>query len=280
LPFSSFSYKISSDKTIKTAFTKTIYLPNLYQLNPNLRMDDPNTIRIGNPELDPEIRTAVFAEYSKKTKSNFYSVRIFFNKNQHAINGLTFLNDSSAFETRFYNLGTICQAGFQVSGTFKMGGIISLIPYIRLYGIQTHTDSLSKNFDIRNRKQIVVEPGFSSIFSFKHGVSLTMNLQYTSPRINLQDNAFSDPLYMISLDKSFKSHFKAGITTALPLKRTFTYQGSEIKSDDFYSRYAGEINITGFLLLFKLSYQFNSGNKLANSNHVFDESDVLPKRGI
>jgi hypothetical protein len=63
-----------------------------------------------------------------------------------------------------------------------------------------------------------------------------MTLQYASPRNNITANSFSDPLYMISVDKTFKNRLKVGFVSALPFTRTFTYQGSEMKSDNIYSR--------------------------------------------
>jgi outer membrane receptor for ferrienterochelin and colicin len=279
LPFATLNFKFSSDQNLKMALSRTIYRPNLYQLNPSISIDDPYTVRRGNPYLNPEIRTAVFMEYSKKFKSNFVSTRFFYNGNREVINNLTFINDTSAFETRIYNLGTIHQLGFQFIGTLKIGGLITFNPYIRLYGQYTKGNQLANEFSIADRYQLVIEPGFSAIVSFKHDFNLSMSCQYSSPRNNIQDNSFSDALYFISFEKTFKKCFKAGIVSVLPLKRTFTYQGSEIKDPDFNSCYKGEIHLQDFLVSFKLSYQFNAGKNHEKINRV-KEIDAPPNKGF
>jgi hypothetical protein len=280
LPSAALSYKISSDRTLKFAVSNTVNRPNIYQLNPNLSMDDPYTTRRGNPSLDPEIRTAISLEYSTKFKSNFGAVRLFYNRTGSSINYLTSLNDTSVFEIRIDNLGTLHQSGFQLTGTFKAGHIITFIPYLRLYAQFTEGNRLAGEFSIKNRSQIVVEPGFSSVLSFKHDINLGMTFQYGSPKNNVCGNSYSDPLYFISLDKTFKNRIKAGIVSALPLTKTFTYQGSELKSQDFYCRYAGDIQLSKALLWFKLSYQFNAGRKHEAINHGSEEIDAAPKKGF
>ncbi len=279
LPSTSMSYKISPDKTLKLAVSNSVSRPNIYQLNPNLSTDDPYTIRRGNESLDPEIRTAVSLEFSRKFKSNFGSVRLFYNRTGNAINSLIFLNDTSVFETLNYNLGKVYQTGFQLSGTFKVRSIVTFIPYMRLYAQFTDVNKLAEEYFIKNRNQIVVEPGFSSLISFKHDINVGMTFQYSSPRNNISGNSFSDPLYTISLEKTFKKRLKAGIVSVLPFTHKFTYQGAEIITQNFHGRYAGDINLSGVLLWFKLSYQFNSGRKHEALKHGIEDIDAVPKKG-
>jgi outer membrane receptor protein involved in Fe transport len=172
LPFATLNFKITSDQNLKMALSRTIYRPNIYQLNPNISIDDPYTVRRGNPFLNPEIRTAVFMEYSKKFKSNFVSARLFYNRNSNAINNLTFINDTSAFETRIYNLGTIHQLGFQFTGTLKLGRIISFNPYLRFFG--QYTDGISwREFSIANRHQNVLSQASAILIQTRFNLSLT-----------------------------------------------------------------------------------------------------------
>jgi outer membrane receptor protein involved in Fe transport len=280
LPFATVNLKISSDQNLKMALSKTIYRPNIYHLNPNISIDDPYTVHRGNPFLNPEMRTAVFIEYARKFKSNYLSTRVFYNRNKEVINNLTFINDTFAFETRIYNLGTLHQLGFQFTGTFKLGRIVTFNLYLRLYGQYSDGNQLANEYSIEDRHQVVIEPGLSSIFSFKHDMTLSVNFQYNSPRNNIQGNAFSDALYFMSFEKTFKKCLKAGIVCMLPLSRTFTYQGSEIKDHDFTSVYKGDIQLQNILVSFKLSYQFTSGKKHDNINRTREEIDVLPKKGF
>jgi hypothetical protein len=85
---------------------------------------------------------------------------------------------------------------------------------------------------------------------------------------------------MITLEKLFVKRLKAGIVCALPFAGNFTYQGAEIRGSDFYSKYAGDILLSGPLFWFKLGYQFNTGKKIEKTGRAVDESDILPKKGF
>ena len=101
-----------------------------------------------------------------------------------------------------------------------------------------------------------------------------------SPKNNVSGTSFGDPLYFISLDKTFKNRIKAGIVSALPFTRTFTYQGSEVKSRDLYVRYAGDIQLSKALFSFKLSYQFNSSGKQEIMHPAHEDTEAVPKKGF
>ena len=92
--------------------------------------------------------------------------------------------------------------------------------------------------------------------------------------------SFSDALYFISLEKTFKQKFKVGITSALPFSKTFTYQGSEIKGADFYSHSEGNIRLSAFPVWLKFTYQFNSGKAFNKINRTKEDIDNMPKKGF
>ncbi len=276
LPFALVNLKISADRDFKMGINRTICRPNLYQLNPTVSWDDPNNIHYGNPYLKPEMRTAIFVEYSKKYNSNYFSYRLFYNRNANVIGSLSFVNDTSVLETTFGNPGTMHQSGFQVSGTFRIGRIISFIPYLKLYSNYSAGNNVAKQYGIKDRHQIVMEPGFSSILSFKHEINLSIAFQYSNPRNSIQGNSYSDAFYMITMEKLFVKRLKAGIVSALPFAGNFTYQGSEIWGPDFQSKYSGDVLLSYPLFWFKLGYQFSTGKKNERTRRTIDESEILP----
>jgi len=280
LPNATFNYKISSDQNLKTAFNRTIVRPNLYQLNPNVSIDDPYNLSKGNPLLNPEIRTAMFIEYSKKIKSNYISVRLYYDRHEQVINNLTFMNDSSAFETRIYNLGTIQQYGIQFSGTMKIGSTISFVPYLRLYDQYCAGNRLAHQYAVGNRNQFVFEQGYSANISFKHHMNLSMTLQHSSPKNNIQGNSFSDMLYFISFEKTFKKNFKTGISNGLLFTHNFTYEGSDISDQKFDSHFAGDIHIPNVLVWFNVVYQFDTGTHRGKIERQQAEVDAPPKSAL
>ena len=278
-PHVNFNYKLTSRQNIQLAYNRSIVRPNIYQLNPFTTIDDPYTVSKGNPFLNAELHNSLFLDHSIQFKGNYFTSRVFFNNAQNAIDNLTFVNDTSAFETQVNNLGNMVQYGLQFSGSVKLG-IATFNPYLKIFSLYTNGNSLAKQHEVEDRHNLAFNSGLSAILSFKHELSLSMVFQYDSPNNNMQSNYFSGALYMLSLEKTFKQRFKIGVVSALPFSSNFIYQGSEINGSNFYSRYEGNVKISQPFCWFKLSYQFNSGKNRDNINRATEEINNIPKKGF
>ena len=116
--------------------------------------------------------------------------------------------------------------------------------------------------------------------TFKHDIAASLQFQYSSPKIDIQGEWFSDALFFISLEKAFNQKFKAGIKSTLMFTRSFTYQGTEIKGEEFFSRSEGNVKMPLFPLWFSLKYEFNSGRKLNKIDRIREDIDKMPKKGF
>ena len=114
MPNATINYKPTPKQNIKLSYSRTIYRPNLYELNPYTYIDDPFTIQSGNPDLKQEFRQNLSIDYSKTIGNNYISLQLFYKKRTNAINHYMFINDTSVFETRVDNLGR-----YSVSMAFK-----------------------------------------------------------------------------------------------------------------------------------------------------------------
>jgi hypothetical protein len=279
LPFTTIRYKISARENIQFSYNNSVTRPNIYQLTPYTSINDPYSVSRGNPFLKPELRGSIFLEHSIQFKGNYIASRLLFNRVTNVINNLTFINDTNVYETQVQNLGTISQYGIQFSGSLKLS-ILTLNPFIKLSGLCTSGNQLAKDYSINNRNSLQIESGLSAIASFKHDFTFSLNLQYSNSKIDIQGSSFSDMLYFLSLEKSFKQRFKIGIVSAVPFARSFIYQGSEIHGSDFSSHYAGKVQMPLIPFWFKLSYQFSSGKHRERINRTSEEIDNLPKKGF
>jgi len=278
LPYATFKYKLTPKQNIQLSFNRSVNRPNIYQLNPNISSDDPYSVRKGNSSLKPEFRSNLFIEHSVQFKSNYFATRLFYNRITDAINDLTFINDTSAFESQVQNMGTINQYGLQFLGALKLG-IATFNPYFRLFDVYTVSNRLAKQYGIGNRHHPTFESGLSAIVSFKHDIAISFVFQYASKRNNIQDNTYCDALYFLSFEKTFKQKIKVGIISGLPFTKSFTYQGTDIDASNFSSHYQGNIKMS-FPIWLKLSYQFNSGKNRDKINRVKEEIDVVPRKGF
>ncbi|OFY64937.1 MAG: hypothetical protein A2V64_03730 [Bacteroidetes bacterium RBG_13_43_22] len=278
LPYASFNYKITGKQNIQFSYKRTLRRPNLYQLNPYTSVNDPYSVYKGNPLLKPEHRSNISVEHSIRFNSNYLSSRLFYDNMTDVIGGLTFINDQGLFDTQVNNMGTIHQYGMQVSGALKLG-IVTVNPSLRLFNRYTSGNDLAKSYYIKNRHNLVLESGLSAVASFKHDVTASFVFQYNSPKNDIQGNSFCDALYFLSLEKTFRKKMKAGIVSAIPFSKSFTYLGSEFDEFNFCSYYEGHVKFS-FPFYFKLSYQFNLGSKKDRISHDKEEIDNLPKKGF
>ena len=277
MPNLSFHYKLTKSQNINAGYGRSINRPHIYQLDPAVSISDPYTVNKGNPFLVPEVRNSMFLEYTVQFNGNFVSSRLFCNITTSAISNLVFVNDTGAFEIQRQNLGTIRQYGLQLTGTTKLG-IVTLNPYFRLYILNTLVNDLARQYLIENRHSLGVESGLSAILSFKKDISLSLLFQYATPKNNIQENAFSDPLYIIMAEKTIMHKVKAGLVCAIPLKKNMVYRGSEIDVSNFYCTYKGILEVPSFPVWFRLSYQLNAGSKREKINRGQDEFENIPKK--
>jgi hypothetical protein len=212
-------------------------------------------------------------------KSNYFSSRVFINIANKAIENLTFINDTNAFETQVNNLGKLNQAGLQLLGSIKLG-IVTLNPWFRIYGLHTAGNSLAKQHEISGKNYLGIDGSLSGILSFKHEFSLTMVFQYESPTTNIQSKSYSGALYFISLEKNFGKKLKVGIVSALPFTKNFVYHGTEVSGPGFHSQYNGYVTVSQPFFWFKLSYQFKTGKNRDTINRSTEDMNNVPKKGF
>jgi hypothetical protein len=80
---------------------------------------------------------------------------------------------------------------------------------------------------------LALESGLTLAVLFKHEFALAGKMKYNSAYADIQGGHFEDILYFISLEKTFAGKLKFGLTSAIPLKREFTFQGHEKQGRGF-----------------------------------------------
>lgn len=280
LPGASLNYKINSKQNLNLSYRRTVNRPNLYDLNPYTFSDDPFAIRSGNAELKQEYRQNLSIDYSNSIGNNFISSQLFIEKRTDAINKYMFINDDQIFETRIGNAGEILNYGIQLSGAIKPHGSVALNPYIKVFRVSTEGNSLARRYGIIDRGRVAFESGLSAIVTFRYDIVGSMQFRYSSPGIDIQGKSFSDALYFIAIEKTFKKRFKAGIKSALPFSKSFTYQGYEISGEEFYSHSEGKVLLTSLPVWLTFSFQFKSGKESGHSDRTNEDVLSMPKKGF
>jgi hypothetical protein len=139
---------------------------------------------------------------------------------------------------------------------------------------------MTREHGFDNSVKLGIESGLSTVVSFHHEINATFNFQYTSPFCYIAESRFADPLYMFSLEKSFRKQFKASMVYALPLTREFSYQVREVTHPDFRVRNEGNIQASHPFIWLTFSWQFAKGTSRQNANQPKEDVDTLPKKGF
>jgi hypothetical protein len=280
LPDFSAGYRFSPQQSLRFSHRAFVQWPGIYRLNPVMHHEDPFSIINGNPQLNPEHRNATSLEYNLRPGQHLLTARLFHNTTKGAINFLTVVDENGIFQTTPYNLGNLSHTGVQFSGAIGIGKIGGIQPFFRFFEVKTKPGAPGMEHGVAERRQFAYSSGISAFAAMGRGYSAAMQMKYATPLNNLQDNYFEGLQYFLSLEKSIGNNMKAGVTGAMPFLNQYNYRGSEIETPEFYSHSAGYIQMSTVPLWFKLSWQFNSGEKRTRINRSTDALEEKRTKGF
>ena len=280
LPHARINMQINKKQKLQLTYRGSIQRPHIFQLNPTLSIIDPVTIQRGNPDLEPAFPHHLSLDYILLSGNNYFCTKLFYSKTTQTIQNLSHINASELLETRIENAGTIQQYGIQLTGALKLGKAISFSPYFKLSRIQSSPNALAKRHNISRKNNWAYESGFSATVNIKKDLAASLLFQYNSPTYDLQNKRYSDALYFLSLEKTFKKRINIGISTAIPFVRTFTYSGVKTQGANFYSSTEGNIHTTLVPIGIHVRYQFNRGKKVRKIKRQKEKLDNIPKKGF
>ena len=280
LPQLSVIRKFTEKQTIELSYNATTYRPNIYELNPYASFIDPFSVSTGNNNLESEITHKIKLSWSRSSGTNFISPGLFYEVENRSINRYAIVLENGNVESLIANMGNISRYGVQFSGSVRINNLITVNPWFRIYNMHTSLNEPVRWNNIAVRQKMVFETSFSAIAAFRHDFALSFQFQYKSPVISMQSDFFSDPLWMISAEKEFLKRFKAGIVTALPLAKSFTYQGYKTDTESLKMKNQGDIKLPAFPFWLKFSYKFSSGER--NKRNTGPREDIInfPKKGF
>ena len=279
LPSILIKYKVNPHQSLQFSYNRSVNRPKIYQLNPNTAGSDLYTISKGNPFLKPVLAGSLLLEHSVQFRSNYISMAVFYRRTANVICNMVFINDTGVFETNIQNMGILQHAGIQFTGSLKCWKA-TINPYLRIFEQYSTVSNNAKQYGVQNRRGHAFESGVSVMATFKRDWAASFIIQYASPEYTMQGDSWCDALYFLSLEKTFLQKIKAGIVSAIPFTRSFTYSASDTKGNDLYCRYEGKVLISDPFLIFKISYRFSAGKERERITRSHEEIDNRQKNGI
>jgi outer membrane receptor protein involved in Fe transport len=207
VPSLNLSKSLKGFSTIKLGYNRRIQRPGLQQLNPNFNLVNNQDIRVGNPNLRPELTNNLELGYSTMVKKTYINTSIFGRITDNAINQIRYPIDSiqGAILTTYENIGrqrsfgTNIFANLYLTDKWTVNGGVDVY-YTFLEGQVTALNGTSEaiknngiNFGGRIMSQMQLNKDWSlQAFSFMRG-----------RQVDLQGTRGGFGMYSIGMRKSF-----------------------------------------------------------------------------
>jgi outer membrane receptor protein involved in Fe transport len=104
---------LTKTQDLQLSYTRRINRPHSWFLNPFIDYSDPQNLRQGNPELNPEYINSVEIGYLKYFNNFSVTSSLFYKLTNDVINRITTLTDSNVTLTTFKNLSKSSSYGFE-----------------------------------------------------------------------------------------------------------------------------------------------------------------------
>ncbi len=207
VPSINLSKKVGNSTTVKLGYNRRIQRPWLRQLNPNVNLQNSQSIEVGNPLLRPELTDNFEVGYSSMVGKTYFNLSLFGRNSNNAINQVRYPLDSleGTLLTTYENIGQERAVGLNafvniyLTSNWTINGGIDL-DYANLKGQVTGADGVSVtatnsgiNYGGRMMSQLKMGNGWSAqAFTFMRG-----------RRIQLQGSRGGFGMYALGVNKSF-----------------------------------------------------------------------------
>ena len=247
------SYKFSNVTQLMASYTRRIDRPHGWNLEPFLSWSDPNNVRVGNPDLKPELIDSYEFGFQTLFGSITFNNDIYYRINHNRIDRIQSAYAENVTLNTFANVGTDYSLGTEFMITFD--------PIVKFWNVNLMGDV----YDYRIKGILNEIPFERTSFNwsarFNNGLNITkttqfqFNVRYNSPSVTSQgkytgffrtDAAVKQDLFdkSISLTLQARDLFKTG-------KREFTSQGADFYSYTYYTREAP-------MVMLNMRFNFNN----------------------
>jgi outer membrane receptor protein involved in Fe transport len=195
--------------TLKGGYNRRIQRPGLQQLNPNFNAANPQSITVGNPELNPELTNNFELGLSGNIKKTYLNLSVFRRITDNAISQIRKPSDTlaGAVITTFENVGVQRAWGANLFGNFTIlpkwtinGGID--IMYAFMEGRTTGLNGLS---EVVSNDGIMINGRLMTQVTLPKGWGIQGFSFIRGPQVQLQGRQAGFGMYSLGLRKDFKN---------------------------------------------------------------------------
>ncbi len=267
------TYQLKEGHDLQFNFSRRIRRPNFWQINPYVDITDPQNIRRGNPELQPEFTNSFEANYNRIYDKGNFLVSAYFRNNTEDItqytdtisaDQLAQLNNAAiaptALLTTFINADRTNRMGLELTWQHKFSDRFDIAPNFNAQyrDVKAQVGKLNLNntgFNWNFRMTVnykLVKPN-SKLWN---NLSFQLQGEYESPRVIPQGRDKSQYGFDIALRKDLLKNNAGTITFNVQDVLNSRIRGSITETDSFYQDAFRRWNVRTFRLTF--SYRFGN----------------------
>ena len=280
LPHLGIGFRPAANHQVRLSWRRSLRRPSIRQLHPGPGLEDPFSVQWGNPLLEPELQEEWTAGYSFRRNTGFFSARLFASTTKGVIHQISLPGEPPTTESRALNAGDIRTRGIRLGAALNLHPNLALNPSFNVCHTRSTPGTEAAGSGLQPLSGWFYEAGLSAILQIREGTTLSFSGQYTSPHADMQRTWFSDALYFISLDQAIGAAFKLGMTTAVPFRGSFTYNGMEYQGLGYHGRHEGTLRLPAFPVMIRLQYRFSRGKPVKALERERLEVEERPKIGF
>ncbi|MEO6546369.1 MAG: outer membrane beta-barrel family protein [Ferruginibacter sp.] len=268
--------KINEADEVQFNFSRRIWRPQFWQLNPFTDINDPANLRQGNPQLKPEFINSFEMNYSNNYKGGNFLAVLYFRNNPNDITEYSdtitaaqyqqFANaaiDPNAILNTFINASTTNRYGAEFTLQHKAGKNYDFTPTINL---QYRTvNAKINNLDLSNKgfnweAKLISNYKIETIDrpSVFNNLGFQLILDYESPQVIPQGRRIAEFDVDAAVRKDFLKNKKASLTFAVNDLFNSRRWGTIYDTEQFYQNAYRRWNVRSFRITF--SYKFGDAN--------------------
>ncbi|WP_299462547.1 TonB-dependent receptor [uncultured Microscilla sp.] len=263
-PSARITYRVRKGEFFKVSYSKRIRRPRFRLLNPFRDISNPTRIRVGNPELGPELTHSAELGYNKVWSKISFIPSLFYRHTTNVIQRFASFDANSALVFRPVNLGTATDYGIEL---IVIGNLVKWWDFNASYAF------FNREIDARNSETDLITSNTSwnaklqSNWKLSKNTTLQLTGNYRAPIIRAQGTrqAFH------SIDLGFRHRFLKGRATfGLVLTDIFNTRqfGFETTTSEFTSSgiYKRESQILRASLTYQIGKRFKTSIKKGRGN--------------
>ncbi len=244
--------ELNKKQQLQLSYSRRLNRPRNRNLNPFPDYSDPLSVRVGNPDLEPEFVDSYELNFQNRFEKSFLSAEAFYRRKNNLISRVNILGEENVIYRTYANLnhdnslGVELMANLQFNKWWKLNGSGSIY-YYSIVGEIDGEDISSESFNWKLR--------LNNTFSFKTNTRIQLTGFYMAPSVTAQGTRGEFFFANLAIRQDF---LKKKLTLTAQLTDIFDTMGHTFSSntDDFYTN--SEFTRLGQVVTLSVTYRINN----------------------